>query len=290
MHSFTHSLTNSLLHAHTHSCPHRPVVALCFARGVGGGCRRGAYGRVFVAFNQHTRRSMAVKEILENTKTTARAQEWDLTHHLRHENIVHVYGMQKHTGRFYLFMEYVTGGTLKQMLMDSDTLPIGLTRSFTAGLVRGLAYLHDKGIAHRDLKPSNILLTKSNVVKICDFGQSVEVGSITQEDGAYFGTTPYESPEFGHLEAVQQHACKIDVWQLGIVLLDMTGTPPYKRQIDNCFAIKALFDKGELRPNTPNNGDAAMSDFLRQCHSIDPVERASARTLLDHIFISNVQS
>ena len=230
-------------------------------------------------------------ELCRNRKVVQRfQQEAEAASQLDHENVIKLidFGHEKDIG-YYMVLELLDGYDLESLM---EFAPFSKVRILPLAqqITSALAATHDAGIIHRDLKPSNILLTKSNVVKICDFGQSVEVGSITQEDGAYFGTTPYESPEFGHLEAVQQHACKIDVWQLGIVLLDMTGTPPYKRQIDNCFAIKALFDKGELRPNTPNNGDAAMSDFLRQCHSIDPVERASARTLLDHIFISNVQS
>ena len=40
-------------------------------------------------------------------------------------------------------------------------------------LVRGLAYIHEKGIAHRDIKLENILLTNLGHLKICDFGVSV---------------------------------------------------------------------------------------------------------------------
>jgi len=39
-------------------------------------------------------------------------------------------------------------------------------------LLNGLKNIHEKNIAHRDLKPENVLLSKDNVIKICDFGSS----------------------------------------------------------------------------------------------------------------------
>ena len=39
-------------------------------------------------------------------------------------------------------------------------------------LIRGLGYIHEKGIAHRDIKLENILLTNLGHLKICDFGVS----------------------------------------------------------------------------------------------------------------------
>lgn len=40
-------------------------------------------------------------------------------------------------------------------------------------LTEALIYCHDKNIIHRDIKPENLLLSKSGVLKIADFGWSV---------------------------------------------------------------------------------------------------------------------
>ena len=39
-------------------------------------------------------------------------------------------------------------------------------------ILRGLLFLHDKGILHRDLKPSNVLVDKDGFMKLADFGLS----------------------------------------------------------------------------------------------------------------------
>ena len=39
-------------------------------------------------------------------------------------------------------------------------------------ILEGMAYVHEKNITHRDFKPDNILISESNTVKICDFGQA----------------------------------------------------------------------------------------------------------------------
>lgn len=80
-------------------------------------------------------------------------------------------------------------------------------------VLRGLDYLHERRIIHRDIKPSNILLTKSGVCKLCDFGVSGElVDSIA---GTFTGTSYYMAPE--RIEG-KEYNINADVWSLGLTL------------------------------------------------------------------------
>lgn len=61
-------------------------------------------------------------------------------------------------------------GELFQILEDDGSLPEEQVQQIACQLVSALYYLHSHRILHRDMKPQNILLGKSGIVKLCDFG------------------------------------------------------------------------------------------------------------------------
>ena len=80
------------------------------------------------------------------------------------------------------------------------TKDIYYAKNFTLQFFKGLNYLHSQGCIHRDIKPTNILLTKSLVLKICDFGLSKDTfrnGTIDKgtDHTSHIGTRKYASPE-----------------------------------------------------------------------------------------------
>lgn len=96
----------------------------------------------------------------------AQVNELRLIHGLRHDNLVSVFGHQKFGDSFYIFMEYVSEGTLQQLLSMCEALPLGTIQAYTTDIVRGLDYLHRHQIAHRDIKPNNLLITHQNNIKV----------------------------------------------------------------------------------------------------------------------------
>ncbi len=100
-------------------------------------------------------------------RETSRAQK------LAHPNIVnvHVFDRDERSGLLFMVMELVDGKPLDQLLNDAHA---GLGRNRGVPLILGiadaLAYAHSQGIVHCDLKPGNILVTRSGVAKILDFG------------------------------------------------------------------------------------------------------------------------
>ena len=62
---------------------------------------------------------------------------------------------------------------MKQYLKMKQMVPDLLVKLYSYQLLRGIAYIHAKGICHRDIKPQNILVdTSSHVLKVCDFGSA----------------------------------------------------------------------------------------------------------------------
>ena len=62
---------------------------------------------------------------------------------------------------------------MKQYLKMKQMMPDLLVKIYAYQLLRGIAYIHAKGICHRDIKPQNILVdTQSHILKVCDFGSA----------------------------------------------------------------------------------------------------------------------
>jgi len=71
-----------------------------------------------------------------------------------------------------LVMEYCPQNLMNVIRINKDSLKIGHIKYFTYEILKGLIYIHSKGIIHRDIKPLNILVTNNWDIKISDFGQS----------------------------------------------------------------------------------------------------------------------
>src|SRR5262249_17867666 len=150
----------------------------------------------------------------------------------------------EHQGHPYMVLEYLEGQTLRQWMLE-HTRAVGPRARVAPAhavelmlpVVRALAYAHEQGIVHRDLKPENVMLTRSGVIKVLDFGIAKRVAARAADPGglsdparpvvdanARVGTLPYMSPEQIALDPVDH---RIDVWAVGIMLFELvTGAHP----------------------------------------------------------------
>jgi Protein kinase domain len=125
-------------------------------------------------------------------------------------------------------MQYVDGETLADRVALGP-MPQREVARIVAAIARAIGYAHRQGVLHRDLKPSNILLTKSGVPLVTDFGLAKQLGSdlgLTRS-GALVGTPSYMSPEQagGGRGLVGPTS---DVYSLGCVLyFALTGRAPF---------------------------------------------------------------
>jgi serine/threonine-protein kinase len=135
----------------------------------------------------------------------------------------------------YIVMDFVTGGTLRELLKSG---PIGTERALRiAGqILTGLAHAHGRSIIHRDIKPENIMLSEATGlgehVRIFDFGLAkIFDGSMDSEfstAAAVIGTPSYMSPEQSFGETVDHTT---DLYSTGVVLFEMlTGRKPFQAE------------------------------------------------------------
>lgn len=93
--------------------------------------------------------------------------------------------------------------------------------------MRGLNYLHRKGVVHRDIKPQNLLIDPScHVLKICDFGSAKKLDS-KELNVAYITTRNYRAPEL--IVGKRDYDFSIDIWSAGCVIAEcMLGKPLFE--------------------------------------------------------------
>jgi len=162
--------------------------------------------------------------------------------------------------------------------------------------LNGLVYLYkDLNMIHRDLKPSNILLNSHGEIKLCDFGDSVEL--INSKAGSIVGTMGYMAPEriYG-----QHYNITSDVWSLGVTLMELaTGRFPFchasqalyrrpQHESSNGLDSIAIVELLEAITNEPLpylNSSEFSSDlvgFIQTCLIRDPYTRPTPMALLVH--------
>ena len=194
---------------------------------------------------------------------------------LDHPNICTIFEINEtDDGQLYLVMAHYEGETLKERIARG---PLELKDAIDVAtqVGEGLAEAHKAGIVHRDIKPANLLVTKTGVVKILDFGLAKLAGTegMTQT-GTTVGTVAYMSPEQARGQKVDR---RTDIWSLGVVLHEMlTGKPPFRGE--NLLSLADAIRRSEPEPLS---GEASSLDStVRRALSKDTAQRYQAVTEL----------
>ncbi|MBX3470417.1 MAG: serine/threonine protein kinase [Planctomycetes bacterium] len=191
----------------------------------------GGMGIVYRARHLPTGEARAIKtlrgspdqELLERFRREAEAQ----ARVDGHENVARALGTGEAHGRPYLVMELVEGGDLDDLL-EAGRLGLEEKVRVLAGVARGLAHLHARGVLHRDLKPPNILFDGARTVKLADFGLArVQGQAPITAPGEVMGTPAYMAPEQMAGDPALVGPCT-DVWALGVVMFfTFSGQTPF---------------------------------------------------------------
>ena len=204
----------------------------------------GGMGVVYTAHDPRLDRRVAIKLLppdLTRDETAKRRflQEAKAASALDHPNICNIHEINETPdGQLYLVMAHYEGETLKERIARGP-LELNDALDIAIQVGQGLAEAHGAGIVHRDIKPANLLVTKTGVVKILDFGLAKLAGSegMTQT-GTTLGTVAYMSPEQLRGEEVDQ---RTDIWSLGVVLFEMVaGSRPFKGERLEAVSVNVL--------------------------------------------------
>ncbi len=185
----------------------------------------GGMGQVYEAYEKSLDRKVALKVISpdrnsdEDTISRFKAEGRALAS-LKHPNLVTAYSLGFDKGVHFLAMEFVDGTSLDQLIKNRVLKPEEALPIFVQ-LLEGMNAFHSKTILHRDIKPKNIVIEKSGIPRIVDFGivknLSDRSGDLTSF-GTIIGTVNYLAPEVVRGEVATPQS---DIWSLGVTFFEM---------------------------------------------------------------------
>ncbi|CAF1721989.1 unnamed protein product [Brassica oleracea var. botrytis] len=251
----------------------------------------GSFGHVYLGFNSESGEMCAMKEVTlcsDDAKSRESAQqlgqEIAVLSRLRHPNIVQYYGSETVDDKLYIYLEYVSGGSIYKLLQEYGQFGENAIRNYTQQILSGLAYLHAKNTVHRDIKGANILVDPHGRVKVADFGMAKH---ITAQSGplSFKGSPYWMAPEV--IQNSSGSNLAVDIWSLGCTVLEMATTKPPWSQYEGVPAMFKIGNSKDL-PDIPNHLSEEGKDFVRKCLQRNPANRPTAAQLLEHAFVRNV--
>jgi tRNA A-37 threonylcarbamoyl transferase component Bud32/CheY-like chemotaxis protein len=209
----------------------------------------GSFGRVFRADDPRTGRVAALKVLRrrwseDQQKIDLFIREGKVGLTLKHPNIVEVLAINQDpsTRQYYIAMEFVEGGNLREILQIRKTLDVSESLRILEDATAGLAYAYSRGITHRDIKLTNLLISSQGEAKLVDFGLAEMFASMNRDEKVD-RTVDYAGLE--RATNVKHGDVRSDIFFLGCVFFEtLTGRPPVEMSKDrNARMRKQRFEE-----------------------------------------------
>ena len=206
---------------------------------------RGAFGVVFRAWDTRLDREVALKLLPAGLSSgdcaTAPAiiHEGRLLARVRHPNVVTIYGAEQIADQIGLWMEFVRGHTLEQILDQRKVVSAAEAVGIGLELCRAMSAVHGADLLHRDIKTHNVMRAEDGRIVLMDFGTGRDLADDASSD--LTGTPLYLAPEV--LDG-QQATVQSDIYSLGVLLYHLVAGsyPVHARTVRE---VRRAHERGE---------------------------------------------
>jgi WD40 repeat protein len=243
---------------------------------------RGTFGEVYRAWDTHLDREVALK-LLRTTPAFEDAaaslsdparvvNEGRLLARIRHPNVITVYGAEPREGTVGIWMEFIRGRTLHQIVEQQGPLGAREAVGVGADLCRALAAVHGAGLLHRDVTGRNVMRQDGGRVVLMDFGAGHERHDGSPPSGKDVTGTPlYMAPELFDGAPADE---RTDIYALGALMFYLvTGSFPVTgrslAELGDAHRAGARTRLRDLRADLP----APFVRAVETAVAADPAER-----------------
>ncbi|XP_069493621.1 serine/threonine-protein kinase PAK 6 [Ambystoma mexicanum] len=243
----------------------------------------GSTGVVCIAVEKQSGRQVAVKmmDLRKQQRRELLFNEVVIMRDYRHINVVEMYKSYLVGEELWVLMEFLQGGALTD-IVSQTRLNEEQIATVCESVLQALAYLHSQGVIHRDIKSDSILLTLDGRVKLSDFGFCAQISKDVPKRKSLVGTPYWMAPE---VITRSPYSTEVDIWSLGIMLIEMVdGEPPYFSD-SPVQAMKSLRDGPPPKLKNAYKASPVLRDFLERMLIRESAQRATAQELLDHPFL-----
>lgn len=242
---------------------------------------RGTFGEVYRAWDTHLDREVALKllrtgPVPEDPSASlsdpARVvNEGRLLARVRHPNVITVYGAEPRDGRVGIWMEFIRGKTLHQIVEQQGAFGARETATVGIDLCHALAAVHRAGLLHRDMTARNVMREEGGRVVLMDFGAGHEYSGESSGRSDVMGTPLYMAPELFTGGLADQ---RTDIYALGALLyyLVTRSFPVNGRSLADIRDAHARGERARLRDVRPDLPSAFVK-AVEQATAANPADR-----------------
>jgi serine/threonine-protein kinase len=237
----------------------------------------GAFGSVYRAWDTRLDREVALKLLRRRDWSDADdasfvIHEGRMLAHVRQPNVVTVYGADRIAGHVGLWMEFIHGRTLEELVRERGPFGAGEATVIGLDVCRALSAVHRAGLLHRDIKTPNVMREDGGRIVLMDFGTGLDHTSGSNHEASGLAGTPlYMAPEIleGHEASIRS-----DIYSVGVLLYRLvTGSHPVQEHsvadVRDAHARGARTFLRDARPDLPES----FVQIVERALSVKPEDR-----------------